>query len=118
MAFYEDDYESASADLIEYYGQPISYTHDGLGSTESITAEIHPERMIRRQNEYGWYWVRVREVIFAAPSGYTIREDGEVTVNSVDYVIEAIDDTLPGSRIKLDLMRAEAGEIGRPEYRR
>lgn len=118
MAFYTDDYESAAAGLIEYYGQPFVYDHEELDSPETISAEIHPERVVRRQNEYGWFAVYVREVVFLTPTGFVIREDGTGTIGGNDYVIEAIDDTLPGSRTKLELTRAAAGEVGRPEYRR
>lgn len=117
MGLYESDYESASADLIEYYGQPISYDHDELDDAETLIAEVHPEKRIRKKNDYGWYWVSVREVIFEKPSEFEIRSDGFVAVGTVDYNIESIDDSLPGGRMSLTLTKAEAGEIGRPDFR-
>lgn len=117
MGLYESDYESAAADLIEYYGQPISYDHEELSDPEVISAEVHPEQQVRRKNEYGWYWTKLQEVIFDRPSGFEVRSDGTVTIGSTDYNIDSIDDSKPGNRMALMLVRAEAGEIGRPDFR-
>ena len=62
MGHYQSDYENASADLVEYYGQPISYTDDSLLVPIDIEAQVHPEKQERKKNEYGWYVVHTRMV--------------------------------------------------------
>lgn len=116
MGLYESDYESASADLGEYYGQPISYTDDVRTAAEISQALVHPEKSERRKNEYGWYWQSVRVVKFADP-GWTVYENATVTIDGTAYTVERIG-KIPGNRIQLDLIRVEMGEVGRGNYRR
>lgn len=126
MGHYQDDYELASADLVEYFGQPISYLDDSLGSAATCaSAQCHPEKAERRKNDYGWYLIQTRIIKYVSADlldgddGVTVvtaRSDGTVTVDSVDYSIESLA-YLPGGRTQLNLTRASAGEVGRPDYR-
>mgnify|MGYP007100071242 CR=1 FL=1 len=116
MGHYSDDYEHASADLVDYYGQPISYIDPSLGASVSIdNAAVASERSERRKNEYGWYVVQTRKVILLNADA-TVRLDGTVTISGVSYSIEGKSDC-NGERTVLELIRASAGEVSRPGYR-
>lgn len=121
MSHYESDYRDASADLVEYYGQPISYQDSSLGSAAQLNGQVHPEKRVRRKNDYGWYWVFTRTVKvldseLSDNSISEIRSDGTVTVGSINYSIEGTE-LLPGERTAILLTRASLGEAGRPDYR-
>lgn len=124
MGHYESDYENASADLVDYYSQPISYMDDSLSAAIQVCAQVHPEKMERRKNEYGWYVVQSRMVKFLDDDFKAeIRTDGHFTIgvdaagDGVDYSIESVM-SLPGKRTQVNLVRATVGEMGRPDYRR
>ena len=128
MGHYQEDYEIASADLVEYYGQPISYLDDSLNDPACVDAQVHPEKAERKQNEYGWYWHQYRTVKFVASNVHDasgnvveVRSDGVFTITDAgvdrEYVIESIR-LLPGNRVACELVRASAGEVGRKDYRR
>lgn len=118
MGHYQNDYEHAAADLVDYYGQPISYIDPSLGSAISIeNAAVSSERSERRKNDHGWYLALTRKVI-VLNEDVTVRIDGKVTVtsNGKVYSIEAVRDA-GGDRMVLDLIRSEVAEVTRPRYR-
>jgi len=124
MGHYQSDYENASADLVDYYSQPISYLDDSLASPIPVDAQVHPEKTERRKNEYGWYLIQTRMIKFLdADFSADIRTDGHFSIGTdhagddVDYAIESVM-SLPGGRTQVNLTRATAGEVGRPDYRR
>lgn len=114
MGHYHSDYENASADLVEYYGQPILYTDRSLDDPVTVDAVVYRERASRRQNDYGWYWVRTRHIKILQCE-QEIRSDGTFTIDGNDYSI----DTISGNATETvaELVRAQAGEINRPGYR-
>lgn len=124
MGHYESDYENASADLVDYYSQPISYLDDSLDESIQLCAQVHPEKTERRKNEYGWYLIQSRMIKFLDDDFKAeIRTDGHFSIgidhagDNVDYSIESVM-SLPGKRTQVNLVRATAGEVGRPDYRR
>lgn len=114
MGHFSSDYESAAADLVDYYSQPISYIDPSLGSAVSIDAAVYSEQAERRKNEYGWYMVMTRKVLVLT-ADLTPRLDGTFTIDSKDYAIETLADN--GDRIMIGLTRAQAAEVTRPGYR-
>lgn len=115
MGHFENDYHSASADLGEYYGQPILYTDRSLTEIVTVKAKVYAERATRRENEYGWYWAQVRSVELL-DCEQEIRSDGTFTIDDMDYSIDAIG-TKRARRTRVELIRAQVGEINRPGYR-
>lgn len=115
MGHFHSDYENASADLVEYYGQPILYLDRSLEEPVSIDAKVYSERQQRRQNDYGWYWVQTREVELLRCC-QEIRSDGIFTIYGRDYAIDDIG-LKNGDRTRVTLVRSQAGEINRPGYR-
>lgn len=114
MGHFRDDYDHASADLVDYYGQPILYSDSTLADPVGLTAKVYGERGERRQNDFGWYWVQTRAIELPV-CGQTIRSDGTFTIDDQDYSIEAIG--LRGeASTRIDLIRTQAGEVGRPGY--
>ncbi len=116
MGHFSNDYEHASADLVDYYSQPISYSDPSLEAVD-IDAAVYPEKAERRQNDHGWYWLQTRKVVLLN-SDVTVRSDGKVTViaEGKDYAIETIAGG-NGGRTILGLARAQAAEVNRPGYR-
>lgn len=114
MGHFSSDYETAAADLVDYYSQPILYSDPSLGSALPIDAAVYSEKAERRKNEYGWYLVMTRKVMFLKADA-DVRSDGTVTVDGKDYAIETIGDN--GDRTILGLTRAQAAEVSRPGYR-
>jgi len=115
MGHFHNDYETASADLVEYYGRPVFYYDRSLSGPVTITAKVYRERASRRQNDYGWYWARVRTVELLECE-QEIRSDGIVTIDGNDYSIDAVG-AKESSRTTIELSRVQAGEITRPGYR-
>lgn len=114
MGHFSSDYETAAADLVDYYSQPILYSDPSLGSAVEIDAAVYSEKSERRKNEYGWYWVMVRNVLILN-ADLTARSDGVFTIDSKDYAIETMADQ--GDRTMFGLTRAQAAEVTRPGYR-
>lgn len=124
MGHYESDYENASADLVDYYSQPISYLDASLGTAITVCAQVHPEKTERRKNEYGWYVAQSRVIKFLDDDFRAeIRTDGQFMIGvdsvgaGVGYSIESVT-SLPGKRTQVNLVRSTVGEMGRPDYRR
>jgi hypothetical protein len=124
MGHYESDYENASADLVEYYSQPISYLDDSLDEPIQLCAQVHPERTERRKNDFGWYLTQTRMVKFLDDDFKAeIRTDGHFFIgvdhanDDLGYAVESVM-SLPGRRTQVNLTRATAGEVGRRDYRR
>jgi len=115
MGHFHSDYENASADLVEYYGQPILYLDRSLDEPVSIDAKVYSERQQRRQNDFGWYWVQTRDVELLRCE-QEIRSDGVFTIYGRDYAIDDIG-LKNGDRTRVTLVRSQAGEINRPGYR-
>jgi len=115
MGHFQQDYEHASADLVEYYGQPILYSDPSLSEPVSVDAIVHSEQAVRRQNEYAWYWVQARTVKILRCE-QEIRSDGVFTIDGKDYAIEDVG-MKAGDQTVVQLTRAQAGEITRPGYR-
>lgn len=115
MGHFHSDYENASADLVEYYGQPILYLDRSLTEPVSIDAKVYSERQQRRQNDFGWYWVQTRDVELLRCE-QEIRSDGTFTIYGRDYAIDDIG-LKNGDRTRVTLVRSQAGEINRPGYR-
>ena len=123
MGHYESDYENASADLVDYYSQPISYTDRSLSESIQLCAQVHPEKTERRRNDHGWYVVQSRMIKFLDDDFKAeIRTDGQFVIgvdaagDDVGYSIESVM-SLPGKRTQVMLVRARVGEMGRPGYR-
>lgn len=119
MGHFENDYEHASADLVDYYSQPISYTDDseeiGGVPVDGIEAMVYSERRERRKNDYGWYWMSMRRVVLIN-NEIALRSDGKFTIDGRDYSIESTGEKA-GDRTVVELVRSEAGEVNRPGYR-
>lgn len=115
MGHFASDYESAAADLVEYYSQPISYRDPSMGSAVSIDAAVYSEKSERRQNDHGWYWIMTRKVMLLA-AAVTVRSDGVFTIDGKNYAIETVGDS-NGDRQMIGLTRAQAAEVNRPGYR-
>ena len=115
MGHYSSDYETAAADLVDYYSQPILYIDPSLSSALSIDAAVYAEKAERRKNEYGWYLVMTRNVMLLSDDA-TVRSDGTFTIDSKDYAIETIGKS-NGDRVIIGLTRAAAAEASRPGYR-
>lgn len=115
MGHHQSDYEHASADLVDYYGQPILYSDPSLSDTVTLDAKVYTEQAARRQNDFGWYWVQARTIEILRCE-QEIRSDGVFTINGKDYAVEEIGEK-SGDRTKVQLTRAQAGEITRPGYR-
>ena len=116
MGHFHDDYEHASADLVDYYSQPILYSDPTLSTPAEHDAAVYAERAERRKNDHGWYWAKTRRVVLIVDVATSIRPDGVVTVDDVEYRIEMIGDRA-GDRIEIGLVRVEATEVSRPSYR-
>lgn len=124
MGHYESDYENCSADLVDYYSQPISYLDRSLSEAITVCAQVHPEKTERRKNDHGWYVAQTRMIKFLDDDFRAeIRTDGTFYIgvdpagSSVGYSIESVV-SLPGKRTQVNLTRATVGEMGRPGYRR
>lgn len=115
MGHFHKDYQNASADLVEYYGQPILYSDDSLADPVDIFAKVYSERSVRRQNDFGWYWVQIR-TIECLRTETEIRSDGTITISGKDYSIDSIGERA-GGRTVIELVRTQAGEVSRPGYR-
>lgn len=115
MSHHSSDYESAAADLVEYYGQPISYIDPSLADPVDIDAIVHPERTERRKMDHGWIKVQARDVFFDA-AAVTTRLDGTFTIGDQAYSVDELG-TAEGNRTAVKLKRATAGEISRPKAR-
>ena len=114
MGHFSSDYETAAADLVDYYSQPILYSDPSLSSALSIDAAVYGEKAERRKNEYGWYLVMTRNVL-VLNADLTARSDGTFTIDGKDYAIESMGDN--GDRTLFGLTRAAAAEVSRPGYR-
>jgi hypothetical protein len=115
MGHFHQDYHSASADLVEYYGRPVFYFDRSLTEPVTVTAKVYRERATRRQNDFGWYWARVRTVELLECQ-QEVRSDGTVTIDEADYSIDAVS-AKESNRTIVELVRVQAGEITRPGYR-
>lgn len=115
MGHFHDDYEHASADLVDYYGRPILYSDPTLSEPAGVTAKVYGENGERRQNDYGWYWVQTR-AIEIMHCEVEVRSDGIFTIDDQDYSIESIG-VRGEAKTKIELTRSQAGEITRPGYR-
>lgn len=115
MGHFHSDYEHASADLVDYYGQPILYSDRSLDEPVSVDAKVYSFQAQRRQADWGWYWVHTREVEIL-PCQYEIRSDGVFTIQGKDYSIENIGDK-NGDRTRISLVSTQVGEMTRPGYR-
>lgn len=115
MGHFHQDYQNASADLVEYYGQPILYSDRSLDEPVSVDAKVYSERQQRRQNDHGWYWTRTREIELLRCE-QEIRSDGTFTIYGEDYAVDEIGQK-DGDRTRVSLTKAQAGEINRPGYR-
>lgn len=115
---FSEDYSDAAEDLEGYYGQAVTY-EDPVTPSVSVRATVHPDRRERRKNqEGGWDWVTVRDVIFfghTSPS-VTPRHDATVTIGSDVYGVLEIRSPSPG-RTEVKMHRAESVEIARKGYR-
>ena len=117
MSHHSSDYESASADLVEYFGQPILYYDPSLEDSVEIDAIVHPERTERRElAEGGWNRVQLREIFFDADDA-DVKMNGTITIGSDEYSIDATG-TAEGNRTWVRIKRTLAGEISRPRARR
>jgi hypothetical protein len=117
MGHFQDDYKSASADLVEYYGQPVSYTDPSLSRQIFLSqVEVFPEKTSRRQNQHGWYVVQARSITFLADDLRAVRIDGTFTIGEHKYSIESIGN-VTGERFCCELIRVSAAEVNRPGYR-
>ncbi len=116
MGHFQNDYQSASADHVEYYGQPISYSDPSRTATAFFDAVCYPEKVQRRQNSHGWYIAYTREISFLVDDLRDARLDGTFTIGGVKYSVEAIGE-LHGDRIKASVVRFEAAEVNRPGIR-
>lgn len=125
VAHHTADYITATADLSDYYGQPILYRDPTFAANvwATMTASVHPERTQRRRTDMGWDTVTLRDIYIA--KGHTvpmIRIDGEFTIQdiatgeNVEYAVDEITDEV-GSRWHVVLRRVGAGEVGRGQYR-
>ena len=117
MGHFQDDYKNASADLSEYFGQPISYIDPGRTRQVHLdNVEVFPEKESRRQNKYGWYIVQTRSITFLVDDLKDVRIDGTFTIQGLKYSIESIGN-LTGERTCCELIRVTAAEVNRPNYR-
>lgn len=113
MGHYSSDYETAAADLVDYYSQPILYSDPSMEAV-TIDAMVYGEKSERRKNDYGWYWVMIRNVT-VLHADLTGRSDGSFTIDGKEYSIETMADR--GDRTIFGLTRAVVSEMSRPGYR-
>ena len=120
MSHHSQDYESAAADLVEYYGQPIFYYDPANSEPIEVEASVFPERTERRKrfDNGGWDKVQMRDVYFDTQLICAPKLNALVTIGtSVDqYSIDEIGAAV-GNRTKLGLRRVTVGEISRPRSR-
>lgn len=116
MSHHSQDYESAAADLVEYYGQPIFYYDPSMSESFRVEATVFPERVERRKrSDGGWDKIQLRDVLFDADS-VCAKMNATVTIGTDKYAVDEMGVAV-GNRTKLTLRRATAGEVSRPRAR-
>lgn len=115
MSHHSSDYESAAADLSEYFGQPISYIDPSLQAALEFDATVHPETSDTRKTDNGWVIVFTRDIYFDADL-VDAKKNATVTIGETDYSVEAIG-AAEGNRTMLKIKRTNAGEVSRPRAR-
>lgn len=117
MSHHSSDFETAAADLVEYFGQPISYTDPDIPNGVSVDAIVFPEKAVRRPKQTGgWDLVHVRDIRFISVD-LTLRTDGKFTIDGETYCVDSKAKVV-GDRTQVTLKRLLAGEVSRPGTRR
>jgi hypothetical protein len=116
VSHHSQDYESAAADLVEYYGQPIFYVDPSMSESIEVDATVFPERTERRKrSDGGWDKVQLRDVLFDA-NVVCAKINASVTIGLEKYAVDEMGKAV-GNRTKLTLRRVTAGEVSRPKAR-
>lgn len=98
----------------------VTYSDASLAAPKVIAGPLVTREKSSRRNDDpmgGWRIVTTRTVRFAKAGNPTPRLDGTISIEGVAYAIEN-ETEIENQRYECELIRVEAGEITRDNYRR